>query len=93
MNWAFLIVGGLVLGSLARLTWKVISEETHFRYPIALIGLGMGMVVAIDIWIVFFRATPVWFRIVTMVGYVFISIGSLLVVHQKEVPNEVRSDK
>jgi peptidoglycan/LPS O-acetylase OafA/YrhL len=83
MDWAFLAIGGFLVGSLLYAGWYTTRYEPEARTAYALIGAGVLLVVAVNTWVDFVRDQSDWFRAATLLGYAIIAAGLVLLVRER----------
>jgi hypothetical protein len=82
-DWVFLGIGGFLIGSVAYTGWCTTREEPEAKPGYALIGIGVACVVSVNTWLDFFRDTAGWFRALTLIGYVLVAVGLVLIVRER----------
>jgi hypothetical protein len=83
MDWAYLVLGGFLLGSVARTGWYTTRYEPQARPGYALIGTGVALVVAIGTWVDWQRDVTDWLRAVMLVGYTLVAAGLTLIARER----------
>jgi len=83
MDWAFLAIGGFLLGSVAYTGWYTTRIEPEVRGGYATIGAGVALVVCVNTWVDFVRDSSDWFRAFTLVGYLLVAAGLTLIVRER----------
>src|SRR5262245_51546373 len=83
MDWAYLGVGGFLLGMLFRCAAYTIRYEPEVQRGYGLVGLGVFLVVTINTWVDLTRDLTDWFRAATLIGYALVGTGLVLIIRER----------
>src|SRR5262245_63349922 len=83
MDWAFLSIGGVLIGMLFRCAWYTARYEPEVKRGYAFVGAGVVLVVTINTWVDLTRELPDRFRAATLVAYVLVAAGLVLIIRER----------
>jgi len=83
MNWAYLFVGGLLLGAFLRTGYYTIRYEPEVEFGYAVTGLGIATSVLIGVYVDFARNLSPWYRAATLAGYLIVALGLVLINRER----------
>jgi hypothetical protein len=83
MDWAFLAVGGFLLGSVFYTASFTTRYEPEVRSGYLVLGLGVLISVGVNVWLDFGRGVSDWFRGGTLLAYSTATAGLVLIVRER----------
>jgi len=83
MTYAYLSIGGFLLGSFLYTGWYTTRTEPEVRHGYLIVGAGISLSVFLDAWLTFRRPEPVPYRLATLAAYAVVALGLLLIVRER----------
>ena len=83
MDWAFLAIGGFLLGSVLYSGYYTTRFEPEVKGGYGIIGIGIFISVATNTYVDFFRDTSDWFRAMTLFGYLTVAVGLIILIRER----------
>lgn len=79
----FLGVGGFLLGAFAYTGWYTTRYEPEAKLGYGLMGLGIGVNVAINVWLDFQVESTNWYIVATFIGYGLVAAGLVAIIRER----------
>lgn len=90
MDYAFLAVGGFLLGAFFYTGYYATLYEPDVKPGYVLLGVGILVSVATNAWVDLFRDISNWFRGFTLLAYLFITAGLTFISRRRHARERTR---
>jgi hypothetical protein len=89
VTWAYLAIGGFLVGSLFYSASYTLRFEPQARTAYGVIGAGLAVSVVVNAWLDLDRDVSDWYRVGTLAAYALVAVGLVLLTRARRRVHEL----